>query len=411
MGAAGARHAAHLTMLLHFILALAVIVLTARLLGVLFHALHQPSVMGEMVAGLLLGPLVLGRAWPAVERFLFPESVTPAIAVLAQAGVLLYLFVLGLEPELPPRVSSALVLVVASIAVPLGMGGVLAAWLHPRFAPTGVGFPVFALFIGVSISVTAFPVLARILSDRGLLRSRLGVLALTSAALGDAVAWVLLAGVEGAAMGHWRTELVTGALTLVFAAGMGWGVRPLLAKRVRGGLLLPLVLPVLSSAATAWIGIHALFGAFAAGAVLPRNALAVRRLGVLLNGGVLSWLLPIFFAQTGLHTQLGEGSNWSAWGTVALITGVASAGKWGGSFVAARWMGMAPRQASAVGFLMNTRGLMELIVLGVGRELGILSPALFTMLVLMAVITTLATGPLLDALRLPEEREPASVRG
>lgn len=397
--------------LYHVLLALVAVIVAARACGALFARLHQPPVMGEVLAGLLLGPSFLGQVSPAAMHYLLPASAAPFLSVIAQIGVLLFMFLVGLELDtgrLGRRTRALLVISHVSIIVPFLLGVTLAAYLYPRLSTTDVPFTVFALFIGVSLSVTAFPVLARILSDRGLQRTDLGVAALTCAAAGDVAAWCLLAFVTAAASATGASAIVTGAATTVYLATMLVVVRPLVAGAVRaqelrgtvsqGAIAAAIVGMLLSALATEAAGIHAIFGAFLAGALIPHDSRLARTLARALEHLVVVLFLPVFFAFTGMRTEVGLVTGASQWLLCGLILLTASLGKVGGTYVAARVMGFAGRDAAALGVLMNTRGLMELIVLNVGLDLGILSPVLFAMLVLMAVITTFATTPMLDLL-------------
>ncbi len=406
-GAGGER----IDVLLHVLLALAVVVLAARAAGALFRHLGQPPVMGEVLAGILLGPSLLGRVAPDLSAFLLPASVAPVLGVVAQVGVILYMFLVGLELNpalLRKRTHAAVAISHTSIVAPFLLGAALALWLYPRLSTRDVPFTVFALFMGVSLSVTAFPVLARILTDQGIQRTRIGALALTCAAVDDVTAWCLLAGLVGVARAEASDALLTLALTGAYVALMFVAVRPALSRLVvryeggaalgRGVLGLLLAGVLVSSLATEAIGVHALFGAFLLGAVIPHDSVLARTLAAKLEDVVVVLLLPAFFAFTGMRTEIGLVSGAGAWLVCAVIILVASLGKFGGTLLAARATGLDWRDASALGVLMNTRGLMELIVLNVGLDLGVISPALFAMLVLMALVTTFATTPILDRL-------------
>ncbi len=346
-------------LLFHVLLALAVVVVSGRLIGRLVAAIGQPPVIGEVLSGILLGPSLLGIVAPSAESFLFPAAVRPPLGVVAHAGVVLYMFIVGLEFDTSLRKRRAAPLIVtsqASIVIPFLLGCGLAMTMYDAFAPAGVSVTVFALFMGVAMSITAFPVLARILTDRGLTRTELGVAALTCAAINDVMAWCLLA-------------LVVGATRAMPSGG------------VPGELVI----------------------AFALGVVIPHRsafALSARRW---LAGIVAVMLLPAFFALTGLRTQIALLSTVHEWIACLLIVAVATVGKFGGAAFAGRLMGMPWRFAAQLGALMNTRGLMELVVLNVGLDAGLISPTLFTMMVIMALVTTAMTAPLLDALAAARE--------
>jgi Kef-type K+ transport system membrane component KefB len=405
------------------LLALAAVLIVGRLLGLLFRPLGQPPVMGEVVGGILLGPSVLGRLWPDAAAFVLPPSVAPYLGVVAQLGVVLYMFLVGLELNLGAlrgKVRATLGIAHAGMAAPFVLGAALALALYPRLSSSDVPFTSFALFVGVALSVTAFPVLARILTDRRMQRTPLGVLALTCAAAGDVTAWCLLAFVVGVAQARVGGALLTVALTAAFLGLMFLLVRPVVLRylvwldeaRVSPAVVaLVLAALLLSALAAEAIAIHALFGAFLFGALIPHDSPMARALTAKLEDLVTVLLLPAFFAFTGMRTQIGLISGPERWLACAAIIVLATAGKLGGTAAAARLTGLGWREAAGLGVLMNTRGLMELIVLNIGLDLKVISPALFAMMVLMALVTTLATGPLLQLLRLsptPNGRQAAT---
>ncbi len=400
---------AHLDLLLHVLVALIAIVGAARVVGRVARVFGQPAVVGEILAGLLLGPSFLGRIAPGVASFILPTQVTPLVQILAQVGVILFMFLVGVEldpAQLRRRGTVALAISHASIVVPFSLGALLALFLYPRLGTADVPFTAFALFLGVSMSVTAFPVLARILAERKLDKSALGVLALTCAAVDDVTAWCLLALILGVVQSHVSGALTMGGLVVVYVGVLLGVVRPLLVRACaiadrRGGLsqsgLAAMMVLVLASAlATDAIGIHALFGAFAVGACIPPGSVVARELRRRIEDLVVVLFLPAFFALTGMRTQVGLLGGIADLGLCGLIVLVACAGKLGGSAIAARVVGLSWRDSIAIGVLMNTRGLMELVVLNIGLDLHIISPRLFTMLVIMAVVTTLITAPLLS---------------
>jgi Kef-type K+ transport system membrane component KefB len=395
----------------HVLLALAVILVAARAVGLLFRRLGQPPVVGEVVAGILLGPSLLGRISPAALAFLLPPAVAPFLGVIAQVGVILFMFLVGVELDpglMRNRTQATVAISHASITVPFVLGSLLALPLYPRLATRDVPFTAFALFLGVSMSITAFPVLARILMDRGIQRTRLGVLALTCAAVDDVTAWCLLALVVSVIRAQSGSALVTVLLTAAYLGLLLAVVRPLVARLVRavdhrgaprGVMAVVLVALLVSALITEAIGIHAIFGAFVLGVIVPHDSRIARQVREQLEGVVVVLLLPAFFAFTGLRTQVGLLRGASGWLLCGGIILVASLGKFGGSAVAARLTGLSWHDAASLGVLMNTRGLVELIVLNIGLDLHVLSPALFAMLVLMAIATTIATTPLLGLLQ------------
>ena len=388
-----------------------VILLVARIVGWIFRKIHQPQVMGEMVAGILLGPSLLGWLAPNVSAALFPPESLGFLNSLSQIGLLLFMFLVGLELDplmLRGRGHAAIVTSHVSILAPFFLGTLLALYLYPRLSDDSVTFTNFALFVGTAMSITAFPVLARILAERNLLRTRLGTVTIACAAVDDVTGWCILAGVvllvratEGS-IPLWLTLFGS----VVFIVVMLFATRPLLSKleriyHQRGKLgqdvmALVFLLVLLSGLVTEWLGIHALFGAFLVGVIMPKHHGFVHALTEKLEDTAVVLLLPLFFAFTGLRTSIGLVSGAEMWFYCVLIIFVAIAGKFGGSTIAARISGMPWREAGAIGILMNTRGLMELVLLNIGLDIGVLSPALFTMLVLMALITTFMTAPLLQ---------------
>lgn len=407
-GAAASGATSHV--LLHVLLLLALVMILARLLGAALRALGQPAVIGEVLAGIVLGPSILGRLSPELAGLIVPPGIAPQLAVLAEVGVILFMFVIGLELDttlLRQRVRATLAIAHASIAVPFALGCAAALWLYPRYAYGDVPFTTFTLFMGVSLSITAFPVLARILRDRGLQQTELGIIVLTCAAMNDVAAWCLLAFVVAVARAEAASALTTTLLTVGYVALMLGVVRPLIRRVAEAQHLTASVMPlvfvgvIVSALATELIGIHALFGAFMLGAAIPHDSALAVALRPRIEDLVLSLFLPAFFALTGIRTEIGLVSTAEHWLVAGLIVVVASVGKLGGSALAARATGLSWRDASAVGALMNTRGLIELVVLNVGLDLGVLSPTLFAMMVIMALVTTAMTSPLLTRLGIP----------
>jgi Kef-type K+ transport system membrane component KefB len=399
------------------LLQVVVIVLAARLVGRLFGRWGQAPVIGEMIAGILLGPSLLGWLWPPAQAFLFPDSSLGPLRLLSQIGVVLFMFIVGIDLDAAHlrRMADAAVWVShVSIMVPFLLGTALALALYRGLAPSGASFTAFALFMGIAMSLTAFPVLARILEHRGLVHTPLGATAITCAAVGDVSAWCLLALVVTIAKSTALSGAVlTFVLTLAFVAFMLLVVRRIGARLLRGDMegqsLIAgaLCFVFLCALATEVIGIHALFGAFLAGVAMPGPPSVRTYLRRRLEAFASVLLLPLFFAFTGLRTQVGLLADWNDWLVCLAVVAVAIAGKLGGSMVAARLTGMGWTDAFALGALMNTRGLIELIVLNLGYDLGILSARVFSMMVLMALLTTVMTGPLLQVYAALKRRQAA----
>jgi Kef-type K+ transport system membrane component KefB len=382
----------------------------SRLMGLVFGKIKQPLVIGEIVAGVMLGPSLLGLLSPTAAAFLFPPEVIPLLGVLSQIGLIFFMFLIGLELDpsyLRGSLNIAILVSHVSILVPFSLGTILSLLLFPLVSNAGISFTAFALFLGAAMSITAFPVLARIITENNLQNSRLGTLALTCAAVDDVTAWCLLL----VAIAVTRTNTMVGAipnilLSAAFIAfmltiGRKWlqKLGPIYdgaGKLTQSMLAVIYGLVVMSALVTEMIGIHLIFGAFLMGAVMPRHPGLVRDIAAKTEDFVLTFLLPIFFAYSGLRTQVGLLNSLPLWGLCGLVLLVAIAGKYIGTFVAARVSGLSKREASALGWLMNTRGLTELIVLNIGLNLGVITPLLFTMLVIMALVTTFMTSPLLE---------------
>ena len=374
--------------------------------------------MGEMVAGLVLGPSVLGLLFPGAMAFLFPASSMLTLRQLSQVGVVLFMFIVGMDLDtqhLRKKARAAIMVSNASIIVPFFLGVSLSLLFYRSLAPTGTRFIPFALFMGIAMSITAFPVLARILEDRGMSHSYLGSIAITCAAVDDVTAWCILALVIAIAQADGiRASILTIVFALFFILFMLFLIKPQIARLFKEraenrkhtrGLVAGILAFVLASALfTEMIGIHALFGAFLAGVVMPSFPGFRLLLKDKLEAVVSSALLPLFFAFTGLRMQITLLNDWHSWLICAGIIVVAIAGKLGGSMLMARWTGMSWQDSFSLGVLMNTRGLVELIVLNIGYDLGILSARTFAMMVLMALITTFMTGPLLSVVRSREAR-------
>jgi Kef-type K+ transport system membrane component KefB/nucleotide-binding universal stress UspA family protein len=391
------------------------IIILSRGLGAVAKRLQQPLVIAEIVAGIMLGPSLLGWLFPSVAAALFPKSSMPLLGLTSQVGLVLFMFLIGLELDprlLKGRGRTSVAISHSSIALPFALGGLLALRMHEELAPPGVRFSAFFLFMGAAMSITAFPVLARILVEKRLLRSRIGAITIACAAVDDVTAWCILAFVVSVARSAGIMDAVrTVALALGYIAIMVWVVRPALARWAdRTNVALSqnlvagvIVLLLLSAWTTELIGIHALFGAFMFGAILPKEGAFAPQLAEKIEDVVVVLLLPLFFAYSGLRTQIGLLNTPEAWLTCSLIILLACVGKFGGSFLAARLTGVQWREASAIGVLMNTRGLVELIALNIGLDLGVITPKLFTMMVLMALVTTFMTSPILERIY-PTER-------
>ena len=397
--------------IVRLVIQIAVVICVARTIGIVFRKIRQPQVMGEMVAGIVLGPSLLGLLTPRVMTTLFPESSLGYLNAVSQIGLILFMFLvgLGINPKELKRQGHAAVLVShISITAPFFLAACLALFLYPRLSENGISFANFALFMGAAMSVTAFPVLARILAERDMLDTRLGTVAISCAAVDDVTGWGVLAYIVALvrARGTNTPPWVTLLGFVVFVLIMVFGLKRLLRRfeiaydrsgHLSDNMLAAIILLVLASAlATEWLGIHLLFGAFLLGAIMPKDPTFVRYLTHKLEFIPVVVLLPTFFALTGLKTSISVIRGPSMAFYCILIIVVAIFGKLGGSTIAARVTGSSFREASALGVLMNTRGLMELVILNIGREIKVISPALFSMMVLMALITTFMTSPLLE---------------
>jgi Kef-type K+ transport system membrane component KefB len=392
------------------LLQIIVIIAFARLFGFLFKKLAQPAVVGEIIAGIVLGPSLIGFFFPNINSFLFPAASLGALHFLSQIGLLLFMFIIGMELDLKAiskQAYGAVIISHASIIIPYTLGMGLAYFIYNSYAPKGISFLSFALFMGIAMSITAFPVLARILQEKGLTKSKLGIMALTCAAADDLTAWCILAAVIALVKsGSSLSVLYTISFTILYLLVMLKLVRPFLEKaavvynntpkRRPAVIAFLFVVLIVSSYISAIIGIHALFGAFIAGVIMPADFNFRKIVIDKIEDVSLVLLLPLFFAITGLRTQIGLLNETHLWVTFGWILLVAVAGKFGGSTLAAKITGQSWRDSLSIGILMNTRGLMQLIVLNIGYDLGILSSQIFAMMVLMALVTTLMTGPVLD---------------
>lgn len=408
-------------LLLRVILQLAVIVAASQVGARVARWFRQPAVVGEIAAGLLLGPSLFGWLFPGTALVVFAPETTSVMQILSQLGLILLLFLVGLEFEfshLRWHGTAALATSLTGVILPFALGAGLAPLIYPHLEHVNGGpvpFSGFTLFMGISMSITAIPVLARILMELNIVRSRIGAVTMTAAAVDDVIGWTLLAAVSGLvranlgqeAFDPWRV-VVMAVGTVVFLAIIVFIVRPLMKRLLRhcyvgaenpeltpAGLALVLVVLLASAIATSLIGIFAIFGAFLLGAALSDEEPLRKALGRELRDFLSVFFLPIFFTYTGLHTNIGSLGSATHWIILVAILAAAVLGKWGGCTLAARLGGFKMREAACIGALMNTRGLMELIVINIGRQLGVIPDSLFCMLVLMAIITTLMTTPLL----------------
>jgi Kef-type K+ transport system membrane component KefB len=380
------------------LLALAVVIAGSRFVGWAISKIGQPRVHGEILAGILLGPSLLGLVWPRAMGYIFPTEIIGALKVLAQVGLVMFMFLIGLELDLKKlrgHGHKAVVISHASILAPILLGAGLAVWLYPRLGG-GVDRLGFTLFLGAAMAITAFPVLARVLQETGLYHTRIGVLVTTCAAVDDVTAWCLLAVVVAVVQATGFADAArTIALSLLFLTVVLRFVKPFLARMPTVPVWLAICLALVGAWATEMIGIHAIFGAFMAGAAMPRRAEIQHDIHQKLEHATITFLLPVFFVVVGLSTRVDLLNTPYLWGITLLVIATAIAGKWGGSMLAARAMGERWQDAAAIGVLMNTRGLTELVILSVGLELGVINTTLFTMMVLMALVTTLMATPML----------------
>ena len=419
---------ASLTLNLHHPLAILLaqiitIIVVARFFGWVFRKIGQPSVIGEIIAGIVLGPSLLGLYFPEFSIALFPIQSLGNLQFLSQIGLILFMFIIGMELDLKVlqnRAKEAIVISHASIVIPFALGIGLAYFVYYRFAPVGVAFLPFALFMGIAMSITAFPVLARIVQERGIHKTKLGAIVITCAAADDITAWCLLAAVIAIVKaGTFVSSLYVIGLAIFYVIVMLFVVKPFLKKigelyGTKDNLSKPVVaifflILIISSYTTEIIGIHALFGAFMTGVIMPditkfRNLFIekVEDVSVIL-------LLPLFFVYTGLRTEIGLINDPYLWKVTGFIILVAVIGKFLGSALAAKFVGQSWRDSFTIGALMNTRGLMELVVLNIGLDLKVLTPEVFTMMVIMALVTTFMTGPTLNFINYIFKTKDASI--
>ena len=397
------------------------IVIVARFFGWIFRKIGQPTVIGEIIAGIFLGPSVVGMYLPEYSAMLFPVESLGNLQFLSQIGLILFMFVIGMELDLKVlknKANDAVVISHASIVFPFALGIGLSYFIYHRFAPAGVEFLSFSLFMGIAMSITAFPVLARIVQERGIHKTRLGTIVITCAAADDITAWCLLAAVIAIVKaGTFMSSLYVIGCATLYVLMMLFVVKPFLKKvgdlyANRNELSKPIVAIflltlIISSYMTEVIGIHALFGAFMTGAIMPDSTKFRNIFIEKVEDVALILLLPLFFVFTGLRTQIGLISDPELLKITGYIILVAVAGKFVGSALAARFVGQNWRDSLTIGALMNTRGLMELVVLNIGFDLGVLSPEIFTMMVIMALVTTFMTGPAIDIINFIFKRKAA----
>jgi Kef-type K+ transport system membrane component KefB len=388
------------------LLQIILITVVARVCGSLVLKIGQPRVIGEMIAGILLGPSFLGFFSPAAMETFFPASSMESLRMLSELGVVLFMFLVGTDihlGDLWKKAHTAIWVSHASIIIPFFLGTAVSLFLYSSFAPAGIAFKPFALFMGVAMSITAFPVLARIVQERNMTRSAIGILSLGCAAIDDATAWCILAVVLALVKSEspWASMVML-TLLVSFVVVMVFLLRPALRRIVPPAISSEkswaagiLSFAGLAALTTELIGVHALFGAFIAGTIVPAGSMRTY-CKEKFESVASNLLLPLFFAFTGLRTQLGLLKDSQSWIACVVVIAAAIAGKLGGSALAARWSGMNLRDSLALGALMNTRGLMELIVLNIGYDLGILSSRIFAILILMALTTTFMTSPLLS---------------
>ena len=388
------------------------IIIVARVFGWIFRKIGQPSVIGEIIAGIFLGPSLVGMYFPEYSALLFPTESLGNLQFLSQIGLILFMFVVGMELDLKVlknKANDAVVISHASIIFPFALGIGLSYFVYNQFAPEGVEFLSFSLFMGIAMSITAFPVLARIVQERGIHKTKLGAIVITCAAADDITAWCILAAVIAIVKaGTFASSMYVILLALVYVLAMLFVVKPFLKKvgdlyATRDNLSKPVVAIflltlIISSYLSEVIGIHALFGAFLTGAIMPditkiRNIIIEK-----VEDIALILLLPLFFVFTGLRTQIGLINDPYLWKITGFIILVAVVGKFFGSALAAKFVGQNWRDSLTIGALMNTRGLMELVVLNIGYDLGVLSSEIFTMMVIMALVTTFMTGPAIDVI-------------
>jgi Kef-type K+ transport system membrane component KefB len=392
------------------LLQIIIIIATTQVLGSAFRKIGQPAVIGETIAGILLGPSLFGLLFPSAFNFIFPIDSLPNLRFLSQIGLILFMFIVGMELDkklMKKQAFEALIISHASILIPFSLGISVSMYLYGIYGGSQTSFYSFALFMGIAMSITAFPVLARIIRDRKLTDTPLGILAISSAASDDVTAWCLLALlIAFIHSGSGMSGFVIVALVIIYAFIMLVPIRLILKavqtkyemRKIGYNTLMSIIFILLlsSSYCTELIGIHALFGAFLTGIIIPKNDSLQKKIIERISDVTLVMLLPLFFVYTGLRTHAGMLNSGAAWFSFCLILVAAVAGKFGGSAITSRALGQTWKDSLAIGALMNTRGLMELIVLNIGYDMGILSTEIFSMMVLMALLTTMMTSPILN---------------
>lgn len=404
-----------------FLIQLIIIIITSRVFGYFFKKIGQPTVMGEILAGIFLGPSILGTIFPEYLQAIFPPGSLDTMRILSQIGLILFMFVVGMELDLDilkTKARTAVTISNASIIIPFSLGVMLAYFLHDYYAPKDVPFYAFALFMGIAMSITAFPVLARIIRERSLRDKRIEAIAMTSAAINDVTGWVALAFVIAIIKAHsFSNSVYTLLATVGYMIAMVFIVRPLMNKLAKAKennfvkqsiVAIIFIVMLLSSLCTELIGVHALFGAFMAGVIMPQEWHFRQIITDKVEDVALILLLPLFFVITGLRTHINTVNTPILWAVTLLIIAIAVLGKLGGSAVAAKMTGENNYNSLSIGVLMNTRGLMELVILNIGYDLNILSEEIFTMMVIMALVTTFMTSPLLSLLDKYYHRKAAS---
>jgi Kef-type K+ transport system membrane component KefB/nucleotide-binding universal stress UspA family protein len=390
-----------------------VIIIIARLMGYLFQKMDQPVVIGEILAGILLGPSVLGLISPATMHFIFPAESLPNLYLLSQIGLILFMFVIGMELDwdsLRKSARNAVLISYASLLIPFVLGIMLSYLVYGILPPSQTSFTAFALFMGTTMCITAFPVLARIVQEKQLTRSPVGKIAITAAAIGDATAWCILAVVIAfVRAGALEPALITILLSILYVAVMLFVIRPVVQRigsiyTTRENISKPIVamvflLTLFSAFVTEVIGIHALFGAFMAGVIMPNNLNFKQVITEKIQDLALVLLLPLFFVETGLRTEIGLINTPFLWKICGVIVAVAMLGKFGGTILASRYAKFSWNHSLILSILMNAKGLMELVVINIGYELGILTTEVYSMLVIMTLFTTFITGPGLSLIK------------